>query len=933
MKLSIAKSYVISFACLLSLILRANGAREGDSSRGVVRGNEREEGGSSSSSSSSFAISLRSDPAIEPYLYLNNGAFSGKAVTSSPDPLVAYQWNNQANLTALQIFDLLPTTVLLTQGTSSAAFLYLDSLVSSSPAVLAIGPGGFVVDFGTESAAWIEVDLAKRPSSTDLSLLRLGLSEWFEPLQNKWREPIPYENGDVFTLRLETNSELYEGVRYGYFNLSGVVSSPMIITAMRAVSQAKPLNYTGSFFSASQKLLEQIWWTAVYSVRVNIQESYFGAVLVDRGDRYAWVGDLHPTQATDMIAFDNTPFVLQSLQQTKALCNGIETYCIYWCLSVSDYFMQTNDTASILDLHADVDSKLQHAHDIYFNLNDQWEFVGWDDRIGSGFSNASVTESQWLYRFLVLRAWISWIDINIFLGNQTAVDYYSALASNASAFIRTQLGDWTIPGRLGVHAVAEALSVPGFANDTEQRSILNYQLNDATSICSLSNFNSYFILLGLGHVGALDKATAVVERCWGVQIALGATCFWEVSDPEWPMFMRKEEIGGGPSIAPWGYNGNTSLCHPWSSGAAAFITHYLLGVTAEKPGYTSVRIAPHILKGEDKHLLAGSVPTPHGVIEVSIDSMSLNFSIPKGSTEGASVELSEILLARLGWLNESYFKTSWGINVTVTRKVDSETTTEHLYLSPILKYKGPRRVNDGGRSHCAHVRINPGERVYVMRSFARNVLTPSLTTPPFPPIHWQANVVKIDTWTGGDFVGKYGSLGYSLFNFDLTAGGDVTLLPSFVSTISIMDGNARNWTLPDPTSDPRALVDPRNASANRKIGFYECFQNQLPQFTFSIDIALTPEAEGVTPYQLAVYLVDYDIGESTHTGAAEPRRMIVDFKSGWPTLNPLAPTTYLPDTRGGVWVVVQLNQSVRVRVSQLPGATAVASAIAFDSVQ
>jgi len=906
MKLSTAVSFVvISFACLLRV--------------------------------KASSISLRSDPAIEPYLYLNNGSFSGTSVTSSPDPLVAYQWNKQANLTALQIFDLLPTTVLLTQGTSPAAFLYLDSLVSSSPAVLAVGPGGFVVDFGTESAAWIEVDLAKRPSSTDLSLLRFGLSEWFEPLQNKWREPVLYENGDIFTLRLETNSELYEGVRYGYFNLSGVVSSPMIITAMRAVSQAKPLNYTGSFFSASQKLLEKIWWTAVYGVRVNIQESYFGAVLVDRGDRYAWVGDLHPTQATDMIAFDNTPFVLQSLQQTKALCNGIETYCIYWCLSVSDYFKQTNDTSSILDLHEDVDAKLEHAHDIYFNLNDQWEFVGWDSRIGSGFSNASVTESQWLYRFLVLRAWISWVDINTALGNQTAVDYYSALATNASAFIRTQLGDWTIPGRLGVHAVAEALLVPGFANDTEQLLILNNQLNDATSICSLSNFNSYFILLGLGHVGALDKATAVVERCWGIEIALGATCFWEVSDPEWSMFMRKEEIGGGPSVAPWGNNGNTSLCHPWSSGAAAFITHYLLGVTAEKPGYASVRIAPHILEGEDKHLLAGSVPTPHGKIEVSIDSISLNFSIPKGSTEGASVELSEILLARLGWLDESYFKTSWSINVTVTRKVDDETTTEHLHLlSPILKNKGPRHVNDGKRSHCAQVRINPGERVYIMRSFARNVLTPSLATPPspvFPPIHWQANVVEIDTWTGGDFVGKYGSLGYSLFNFDFTAGGDVTRLPSFVSTISIMDGNAGNWTLPVPTNDPRALVDPRNTSSNRKIGFYECFQNQLPQFTFSIDIALTPEAEGVTPYQLAVYLVDYDIGESTHTGAAEPRRMIVDFKSGWPKLNPLAPTTYLPDTRGGVWVVVQLNQSVRVQVSQLPGATAVASAIAFDSVQ
>jgi alpha-L-rhamnosidase len=883
-----------------------------------------------------ISATSRRDPAIEPYLYLNNGGFTGAAVASSPDPLVAFQWTPLANLTALQLFDLLPRTVELTSLTSPAAFLNLSSLVSSSPAVLAVGPGGFVVDFSVESAAWIEVDLASLPSASDLSLLRVGFSEWFEPLQNKWREPIVYPNGDAFTLRLETNSELYEGVRYGYFNLSGAVSSPMIITAMRAVCQAKPVNYVGSFFSVSNPLLERIWWTAVYSVRVNIQETYFGAVLVDRGDRYAWVGDLHPTQATDMVAFDNTRFVLQSIQQTKSLCNGIETYCIYWCLSVVDYFTQTGDTVSVLALRVDVDAKLHHAHDIFFNLQDQWEFVGWDDRVGGGFSNASVTESQWLYRFLVLRAWSLWADVNVALGNQTAANFWTDTSANASNFIRLQLGNWTTPGILGVHAAAEALAAPGFANDDEQQFLLNNQLNDATSICSLSNFNSYFVLGALGHGGALDKAASVVERCWGVEIALGATCFWEVSDPEWPVFMRKE-VGGGPSVAPWGYNGNTSLCHPWSSGVAAFISRFLLGVTAAQPGYRSVLISPHIMV-EGYHL-AGSVPTPHGTVDISIDSTHLNFSIPHGCKEGARVELSEIFFARLGWIKEGDVGRSWFFDVSVSRESDGETTMEHLRLAPVGKKNGPRNVN-GQRSDCAQLLMKSGERISISRSsaddfnasclFSRTMSI--LSGVSFPPIHWKADVVEIDTWTQGSWVGKYGSLGYSLFNFDVLAG-DVTLLPTFVSTLSIMDGDSGNWTTPSPKFDPRALDDPRNASAIRAIGYYECFQNQLPQFTFSIDIALSTEAEGVTPYQLAVYFVDYDIGENTHTGAAEPRRMIIDVKSGWPSLNPLAPSTFLPDTRGGVWVVVQLNQSVRIRVSQLPGATAVASAVAFDSVQ
>ena len=89
------------------------------------------------------------------------------------------------------------------------------------------------------------------------------------------------------------------------------------------------------------------------------------------------------------------------------------------------------------------------------------------------------------------------------------------------------------------------------------------------------------------------------------------------------------------------------------------------------------------------------------------------------------------------------------------------------------------------------------------------------------------------------------------------------------------------------------------------------------------------------PPTLRTDIVDFDIGFATHTGSADPRRLLVDVKSGWPALDPIAPTQYLgPEVlTGGVWVVVQANQSLRLRVSCMPGATAVASAIAFDAIE
>ena len=51
-----------------------------------------------------------------------------------------------------------------------------------------------------------------------------------------------------------------------------------------------------------------------------------------------------------MAALGNFDFVKQNLFFTKDNCNGIESYCLYYVLSVSDYFFATNDTqtASLL---------------------------------------------------------------------------------------------------------------------------------------------------------------------------------------------------------------------------------------------------------------------------------------------------------------------------------------------------------------------------------------------------------------------------------------------------------------------------------------------------------------------------------------------------------------------------------------------------------
>ena len=81
-----------------------------------------------------------------------------------------------------------------------------------------------------------------------------------------------------------------------------------------------------------------------YDVRANQRQDCFGAILMDRGDRYSWTGDAYPSQAASLVAFSNYEEVLKNLKWTDSHPNNIETYELYWVESLIDYYMYSGDT-------------------------------------------------------------------------------------------------------------------------------------------------------------------------------------------------------------------------------------------------------------------------------------------------------------------------------------------------------------------------------------------------------------------------------------------------------------------------------------------------------------------------------------------------------------------------------------------------------------
>jgi len=560
-----------------------------------------------------------------------------------------------------------------------------------------------VIDFGVESAGWLEVTVSGL-TQQDLQWVTMSTGEGNLPtFVGGYKTGQPAVYGSV--LRLETNGELYEGVRYGFFSLTQAPRTPFTITGIRLVAQAKAVNYTGSFEASGDPLLDKIWYTGAYTIRVLLLPSYMGSVLVERGDRISWTGDAFVSQGTLLSFASDTSIVLQNLRVTSCpdCCQGIATYCLLFVLSVVEYWEATGDASALREFTPVITLKLEHARELYSNPQGL-RFVGWDDRTGSGeraskrmpcthlqhfthltrarltdnhspthhsqncllcagFANNTTPETQNMYRMLAIRCWSAFAGAAASpagLNNATLSAHYKSYSETAIAELRntTARGTGWWQG-WGVHAGAEALNA-GFPTALESAGIYSdTRQGDIVVLPSLSHFNQYFILTASAMFGVLDRAVEQVRRFWGADIALGATTFFEVGHPG---LINSGIPVGGPPPLPGEQNGWTLLCADWSTGAVQFLSRWVLGVRSLAPGFKRALLAPHVADGMSG--VIGEYPVPGGGViflnltrgsvggtassSSSSDCVILTVGLPRvGVSEGGLIQLSSKTLARV----------------------------------------------------------------------------------------------------------------------------------------------------------------------------------------------------------------------------------------------------------------------------------------------
>lgn len=800
-------------------------------------------------------------PAAQPYPYLNAGKFTGPGIAGSPDPLVNYRWPDPKASDGLEIYLLRPKSVATDQAMS---FTDLQTLAGENPDILVKGTGSIRIDFGLEMGAWIEFDSPDCPGGVEMSI-----SEYNEPGIDKTAVPVKYGN----TYRLELNPELYDGVRFAWIHVR-TFTGEWRITGIRAVCQVKPTNYNGSF-SCSDPVLTRAWYMSAYGVKASLCRDYFGAILMERGDRMSWTGDAHTSQAAALVAFANYDFIRKNIDNTSDQSNGIRSYSLYWVLSLLDYYDYTGDAAVLNQYIGNACKKLDDAYAV-FGTNPKLRFYGWDERLCAGFEIwfKESQECQNAYKMLSIRAWQNFSSAMGTLGQTDLKEKYEKYANERMAELRNN-PEWL--SSLGLHAAADAVNT-GLLTATEQNELYNKWFTDRVNRLSISPFNQYFILQSMARMNKFDEALTSVRDLWGGMAAYGGTTPFETYRPSWNLVL-------GPNDAvPNTQSGLTSLCHPWGAGVVKWLSEEILGFSPTSPGFKTYDVVPH--PGGTLKQISGEVPTPYGNIAANFDFSSgeCMLSAPLGT-------VGRIGIPNIGKIIRK---------ITINGKLAWDGTFHQV--------QGISASNRDS-AYVFFTGVNPGTYHIAVDYFG--------TSPGYveEPETYAAEYVKQDTATGGDWGGIYGTDGFILCNYH-GGGSDKQRLPPYVSSLEYFRAFPKNG-LPDPTLWAAGIVENRALAPDRENHFPRnaaCYSNSDQTMTVTIGI------NGIRDYQIALYFLDWENGDS---------RLAVEMFDAV-TLNLISPVKLVRDFSGGTYLVYSFNKSVKFRFDKVRGATVTLSGIFFD---
>ncbi len=416
----------------------------------------------------------------------------------------------------------------------------------------------------------------------------------------------------------------YTGFRFVRIDNTDTENTMLLVT-VNAYAYFRDIEYKGTF-NSSDDVLNRVFDTAAYTLHLCMQDYIWDGI---KRDRLVWVGDMYPEVATLCSVFGDDVSVRRSLDIIRdstspdKFMNTIITYNAWWVLCHHRLYMQNGDLEYLREQRTSIIEVAQLLasyirDDGSFDAKHAWALFDWPSNHSREMSDSGV-HAIFKLMFDAASFLLSELD------DLENAAFCSEMSKKMSAY---DYPDYD-------YKQISAMRVIAGLRDAKSE---NERLLCKNGDSGISTFLSMFTLAARAQAGDTEGALSNIRGMYGKMLDIGATSFFEDFDPAWC-----ENAGRIDELTPEGlddihgdrgaycYVGfRHSLCHGWSSGVAAFMSQYILGINIIEPGCKKIRIIPNL---GDLSFAEGTYPTPYGNIFVRHErqpdgSIKTNYAVP-----------------------------------------------------------------------------------------------------------------------------------------------------------------------------------------------------------------------------------------------------------------------------------------------------------------
>lgn len=441
---------------------------------------------------------------------------------------------------------------------------------------------------------------------------------------------------------LRDGEQTFELPFYDSFSVINLTASaPMEIVGVRANFTSMPVSYEGSFSCSDEKLTRiwevSRWLTQICQQTHHLDSPHHQEPICDPGDYLIIALNNYQAFGQPWLARQDLRKYAWLLQQTKY--RPFHTsYALLWLQMLVQHEDYTGDSELVKELaptvHALLDqfASYRGKNGILSEAPD-YMFMDWVDIGGLGAHHPPAVVGQGYMTAFFYRALADGIRVAEAHGDSARVAKYKTMRAEIAEAYERELWDEKAglyrDGKPHVTSVKPHQWLPA-DKDIETHSTQNNVLAVLYDLAprerhapilrkllagdlNTQPYYMHFVFAALDHAGLFNEFGGSQMRRWNVE--KDTQSFREM----------------------WGRG---DFSHAWQCTPLFQMSGRVLGITPIAPAFAKVRIAPRVC---DLEWARGSVPTPHGKVEVSwkrtSTQLTLSAVIPKGSEATLEIPL------------------------------------------------------------------------------------------------------------------------------------------------------------------------------------------------------------------------------------------------------------------------------------------------------